>query len=376
MRVLYDIERMSPGGLNGGIKTHHYAFLRHFSEHYGEQLALLVACHPDLEEELQFLAAGPHNEIHLTGADRAGDAAGRVPVVAHAGAERHGLAGRVGADVVYAGFGISRLAEPGIPQVGLLVDLLHREVPEALPEEEVTFRERWYAEAVRASAKIQTNSDYCLRALMETYGLSGDRLFRIRLPLHTRFDRIEEEPLPELLRAERFFLYPANHWPHKNHEGLLIAYRNYRFRCSSPPLGLVLTGHRCERTRVLEDLVRSLGIEAGVHFAGHLSEGQMKALWKAAHALVFPSLYEGFGLPLLEAMYFGKPIACSRAASIPEVAGPLALYFDPREPLQMAAALGRLHETTSGPDYGEWLAEFSIAREARRWVSEVTAAAR
>ena len=81
-----------------------------------------------------------------------------------------------------------------------------------------------------------------------------------------------------------------------------------------------------------------------MRFLGWVSAEEIEGLWAIAEAFVFPSLYEGFGLPVLEAMARGVPVACSNASSLPEVAGDAALLFDPHDERAIAEALGRLLE--------------------------------
>ena len=85
-----------------------------------------------------------------------------------------------------------------------------------------------------------------------------------------------------------------------------------------------------------------MGLESRVSFPGFVPAGQMAALLAGATGVVFPSLYEGFGLPLVEAMAAGVPVACSSTTALPEVAGDAALLFDPRVPAQIADAMAAL----------------------------------
>src|SRR5205823_4785178 len=85
-----------------------------------------------------------------------------------------------------------------------------------------------------------------------------------------------------------------------------------------------------------------LGVADDVRFLGWISKSELEGLWTVALAFIFPSLYEGFGLPVLEAMARGVPVACSNASSLPEVAGDAALLFDPRDTDGIEAALIRL----------------------------------
>jgi glycosyltransferase involved in cell wall biosynthesis len=105
---------------------------------------------------------------------------------------------------------------------------------------------------------------------------------------------------------------------------------------------LVLPGYPTAHEQDLRERARALGVDGDVRFLAWVSNAELETLWGIADAFVFPSLYEGFGLPVLEAMARGVPVACSNASSLPEVAGDAALLFDPADERAIAAALKRL----------------------------------
>jgi glycosyltransferase involved in cell wall biosynthesis len=105
---------------------------------------------------------------------------------------------------------------------------------------------------------------------------------------------------------------------------------------------LVLPGYSTAHEADLRTHARALGLDADVRLLGWLSRDELEGLWRIADAFVYPSLYEGFGLPVLEAMARGVPVACSSASSLPEVAGDAGLLFDPHDEAAMAASLERL----------------------------------
>jgi glycosyltransferase involved in cell wall biosynthesis len=127
--------------------------------------------------------------------------------------------------------------------------------------------------------------------------------------------------------------------PHKNLLALIDALA--LIPSERRPL-LVLPGYPTWHERQLRERASSAGVETDVRFLGWLPDEQVEGLWGVADAFVYPSLYEGFGLPVLEAMARGVPVACSNASSLPEVAGDAALLFDPRAPRAIADALERL----------------------------------
>ena len=105
-----------------------------------------------------------------------------------------------------------------------------------------------------------------------------------------------------------------------------------------------------------------MGLADRVLFPGFLSADEFAALYASCRALIFPSLYEGFGMPVLEAMNFGKPVLCSNVTSLPEVAGDAALYFDPRKPDDILRAIEKI---LWDPEFGK-----ALVAQGRRRVEE------
>jgi glycosyltransferase involved in cell wall biosynthesis len=155
-------------------------------------------------------------------------------------------------------------------------------------------------------------------------------------------------------------LYPANFWRHKNHEALLHAFRLYVDAHPRSDLKLVLTGAPGRRRDEIVQFCRADAVLAGrVEIAGYLAAPEFSALVYGCGAIIFPSLFEGFGMPLLEGMAAGKPLLAANVTSLPEVAGGAALYFDPHQPSQIAEAIARLEQE---PDLRRTLSRKSAER--------------
>lgn len=127
--------------------------------------------------------------------------------------------------------------------------------------------------------------------------------------------------------------------PHKNLSRLIGALA--RIPAERRPV-LVIPGYPTWHEHELWEAADRLGVRDDLRMPGWVSGEELEGLWQVADAFIFPSLYEGFGLPVLEAMARGVPVACSRASSLPEVAGDAALMFDPAREAEIAAALERL----------------------------------
>ncbi len=154
--------------------------------------------------------------------------------------------------------------------------------------------------------------------------------------------------------------------PHKNLLALVGALA--RIPAEHRPV-LLLPGYPTWHEAELRARAAELGVLADVRFEGWLGEGEVEGLWRVADVFVYPSLYEGFGLPVLEAMARGVPVACADVSSLPEVAGDAALLFDPRSEPAIAQAVERL---LGDPSLARALRERGLAR-AREFSWERTA---
>ena len=214
---------------------------------------------------------------------------------------------------------LPRISEP--PAAVSLLDIQHLFYPEFFSRAERLYRRLAYGWSLREARTVIAISRHVKESLVERMELQPDRVEVIHLGVDHDLFRPGEEP------REPFLLYPANPWPHKNHERLFEALT--RLRRERSDLRLVLTGSGLER----------LSPPAGVEVRGRVPREQLASLYRRASALVFPSLYEGFGQPPLEAMASGCPVACSTAGALPEVCGSAARYFDPLSVDEMVEAV-------------------------------------
>jgi glycosyltransferase involved in cell wall biosynthesis len=197
--------------------------------------------------------------------------------------------------------------------------------------------------AVRRSHRVIADSESTREDLIELLGTPADRIDVVPLGLGTVR---REQPLPESdvrtrleLGDRSIVLGLSAKRPHKNLSALIGALA--KMPASERPL-LVLPGYPTWHEQELRTRALELGVDADVRFPAWVSASELEGLWALSRAFVFPSLYEGFGLPVLEAMARGVPVACSDTSSLPEVAGDAALLFDPRDEYAIAQAFGRL----------------------------------
>jgi glycosyltransferase involved in cell wall biosynthesis len=213
-----------------------------------------------------------------------------------------------------------RLPPLRTPSAVTLHDLQHLDLPALFSRAERAFRAVAYHRSLRGATLVVCPSAFVAGRAAELLGLDPGGLRVIHHGLdHSRFS-------PGGDPREPFLLYPARRWPHKNHARLFDAFA--LLRKNRPELRLVLTGGGEAR-----------GLPAGVEALGIVSGDELVSLYRRASALVFPSVYEGFGQPPLEAMACACPVACSNAASLPEVCGDAARLFAPEEPAEIAAAV-------------------------------------
>jgi glycosyltransferase involved in cell wall biosynthesis len=199
------------------------------------------------------------------------------------------------------------------PAATTILDLQHEFLPQNFPRWELVYRRYLYGASARRSRLVIAISEHGRETLIERLSLDPGRVRTIHLGVDL------ERFSPSGVAREPFALYPAKGWRHKNHATL------FRAMELLPDLRLVLTGF-------------DGAVPEGVESLGRVSPDELADLYRRASALVFPSRYEGFGQPVLEALACGCPVACSDLPPLREVAGDAAVYFDPDDPAAIAAA--------------------------------------
>jgi|SRR6185437_14152742 len=355
--VAVDLTPVRPGGENGGAKPATIGLIEALAAAVPETRFVLLTSSPNHDELEQLeadnvrrfridapslerppaenMAWRVHAALSTILPRRAIDALGAAYRDIQAWRGMPGLLRRLGAEILFCPFFDAYFDDGVTPLVSIIADLQFRELPECFDTNAREHFEKKFAHIARRAARMVCISEAVRDSVLRT-GVARERLVVIPWAFQ---DRLAFTVDPSVLARWEltpggYLIYPANFWPHKNHRTLIRAL----MRVDSK-VRLVLTGAGGPERRRIEDEVHSAGLGDRVIFAGFVSDRELAVLLGSARALVFPSLYEGFGMPVVEAMALGVPVLCSNAGSLPEVSGGAALLFDGRDPDAIAAAL-------------------------------------
>lgn len=378
-RIAVDLIPLLPGAENGGAKLLATGLVRHLSQILPDSEFILLT------------SAGSHDELaildspnvrRLCVARRSGTRVGLPPRLSQiriwlqeslaailppsvfarlkslyrSMQHRQGLKGaldvqaikkEIGADLLFCPLTAPFFYDPSVPTVSVIYDLQYLYYPQFFTPDSRYYRDRHFKEACRLSDRLVCISEYVRETVLANSELAPDDVVTIPIRLFNRLQRPPPQRMAAVLARmglteSDFLLYPANSWPHKNHRMLFTAFGMYCARHPEADLKLVCTGAPDTRMGELCDAAKRMGLDARVVFPGYVQDEDFPALLESCRAVIFPSLYEGFGMPIVEAMAFGKPVMCSNVASLPEVAGDAALYFDPRKPREILSAIERI----------------------------------
>lgn len=252
---------------------------------------------------------------------------------------KHGL------DVVH--FPATRIPAPRMKARTILTffDMQYAFLPQFFSKDEAAAIDKSYRESVGKAERIIAPTRFTMDSLREKYGVPANKMALISAGIGDSLGPAKKEEI-EQVRGKYgltgpYIIYPANPWPHKNHEKLLKAMK-LLLDSNVPVPRLVLTGRLPGKEDILQDLVRELGVAEHVSDLGYVSKRDVEVLISGAVLLVFPSLFEGFGYPVLEAMACGCPVASANSTCLPELVGDAGLLFDPGTPESIANAIDRL----------------------------------
>lgn len=255
------------------------------------------------------------------------------------------------------------------PAVVTVHDLIPHAMPGSLPDPRLAPLYRLLVGlAVRRAAHVIVDSQATREDLLRYRHVAPGRVTSIPLAAEERFHPVSADALRLRLKLDRpYLLYLGTNKPHKNLVRLVNAWASVP-AAARGDCQLVLAGYLDPRYPQAAQAAAPLG--EAVRLLGEVAAEDLPALYSGARWLVFPSLYEGFGLPVLEAMACGTPVACSRGSSLGEVAGDAALTFDPTDVPSIAAVLARLPgddrlRSEMAPRAREQAARFSWEATAR-----------
>jgi glycosyltransferase involved in cell wall biosynthesis len=245
------------------------------------------------------------------------------------------------------------------PFVFTIHDLNHVYCPESTKPHIQLYYATVMKRACRAAARILTVSEFSRQQIIDWAGVSPDKVCNVGCGVDAEY-RTEGDvyglPFPYVLSV-------SNRKPHKNDLRVVKAFASANL---DSRMHLVFTGEpRAELVRTLE----AHGLSSRADFVGLVPEERLPSLYRGAEALIFPSLYEGFGLPILEAMACGVPVVTSNVTGMPEVAGDAAMLVDPRSVEEISHAMGKI---VSERSVRQQLIEKGISRAAGfSWTSTV-----
>ena len=266
-------------------------------------------------------------------------------------------------DMVHSVAGYTHPDLLGFPGILTINDLQHLHYPEFFTPEQFEERERLYRMSAERASHIICISEFTRQDVHRQYGIPLEKMTTVWIiPSRNVWQAIAPAKRIQLLASlgvdTPFLFFPAHCWPHKNHVRLVEAFSRALGRLPRD-VKLVLTGRAFPSDHPAAVMIRERGLESRIVHLGYRSPLEIRALFQGCQALVFPSLFEGYGMPVAEAIIAGKPVLCSSATSLPEIAGDAALTFDPND----VDAIGdALVEITTKPDLRAALSEAALRR--------------
>lgn len=229
----------------------------------------------------------------------------------------------------------------------IIPDIQHEYLPEFFDPAALDERKRVYTDAAHRADHICAISEFTRQTLIERLGIAPDRVTTVPLAADAAFRASDEHGIDQQVLAQHglqpqgYLFLPAHTWKHKNHKAVINALRVLRDRHHTR-ITLVCSGGAREAQPALDQQIDAAGLRESVRFLGYLPRAHVPTLYRHAACLVFPSLFEGFGMPVLEAMASGCPVVCSNTSSLPEIAGDAAELIDPDDAEAIADAVHSL----------------------------------
>ncbi len=374
MRVLLDMRWMIPG-LAGGLENLTRAFFLHLMtlDSYNAYTAVVPArCRHDfdLQSRANFRIVSIDSAAALVGREwnqltRRAYTALRLPDWRTPAVRDLQWLAEIGAEIALSFPGYIHPGLYPLRQVLVVPDIQHEYLPEFFAPAALEERRRLYTESARRADHICAISEFTRRTLIEKIGIPPAKVTTVWLAADPIFspegaDSEEDAGILDRYGLSRggYLYFPAHTWHHKNHRAAVEALHILRDRYGNTAT-LVCSGGPREAQPSLEAAIAKAGLRERVRFLGYCPRGHLPSLYRGAACLLFPSLFEGFGMPVLEAMASGCPVVCSNTTSLPEIAADAAVLVSPDDPDAMAAAV---HRVGADPDLRQEMVQRGLRR--------------
>ncbi len=250
----------------------------------------------------------------------------------------------LGADMIH--FPTQRFVRCRLPMLYNPHDLQHLHLPEFFLPEEIEARETMYRAGCAEATAVVPEAEWVRNDLIAQYGLAPEKVHVVHAGAPTEAVRPMSNDQLEAVRRrldlpEAFVYYPAQTFPHKNHARLLEALALLRDR-RGMRIHLICSGRLNHHWPLVEQRLVERGLEGQARFLGYVRAEEVRGLYRLAQFVAIPSLFEGAGLPVIEAFYEGAPVTCSNVTTLPEYGGDAVHLFDPTSVEGIAEALAVL----------------------------------
>ena len=249
------------------------------------------------------------------------------------------------ADVFLSPDGICSLTTR-VPQVVVIHDLAFLHFPGSLPAVQQRYYARLTPKFIRKAAVVVTVSEHAREDILAHYPQARGKVQVVPNAADPAYQPLswqeKDRVRDQYTDGREYFLYTGSIHPRKNLINLLKAFSIFKKR-QRTGMKLVLAGRLAWQHEAFTDALARYKFRDDVILTGYVPADAHRELVAAAYALVYPSLWEGFGIPLLEAMQSGVPVLCSQSGALPETAADAGLYFDPTQPEDIARQLSRMY---------------------------------
>ena len=231
-----------------------------------------------------------------------------------------------------------------IPVVVSVHDVSFLEHPEYFTKFRAFQLRQTVRRTVKRASRVLTGSEFSKRRIIQAYGLRDDRIVVLPNGVNNSFRAISRELAQKWVQSRLtlgtpFILTVGDLQPRKNHTTLIRAFEGLVRSYPQLPHHLVIVGKETWYAPTIWSAARKSSVSDRIHFTGFVDDDDLLKLYGACDLFVYPSLYEGFGLPIVEAMACGRAVACSNTSAMPEVADSAALLFDPHSEQEQVLAM-------------------------------------